>query len=147
LGLPGYELAEGFALGDNEAPTYEDPLDLGEPAVSIALGEVHGCALLGEGTLRCWGGGNSTMEMNLGQLGYGDTVCIGDDEVPATVGPVDVGGPVASVACGTYHTCAILESGALRCWGGNQGGQLGYGHTSNLGDEPGEMPVPDVPVL
>src|SRR5690606_537516 len=37
-----------------------------------------------------------------------------------------------------YHTCALVY-GSVKCWGHNEYGQLGLGHTENIGDEPGEM--------
>ncbi len=51
---------------------------------------------------------------------------------PSLVGKLEAGGG---------HTCAILRSGALRCWGGNEYGQLGQGHTRELGeDHPYQVP-------
>ena len=43
--------------------------------------------------------------------------------------------------------CAIRQ-GELRCWGGNDSGQLGRGSQANLGDERGELPggLEDLPV-
>eukprot|EP01013_Petalomonas_cantuscygni_P013389 TRINITY_DN276_c0_g1_i4.p2 TRINITY_DN276_c0_g1~~TRINITY_DN276_c0_g1_i4.p2 ORF type:complete len:131 (-),score=14.89 TRINITY_DN276_c0_g1_i4:77-469(-) len=43
------------------------------------------------------------------------------------------------VACGIYHTCAILDDHTLKCWGRNDNGVLGYGDTTYRGDDPGEM--------
>jgi cysteine-rich repeat protein len=43
------------------------------------------------------------------------------------------------------HTCAIRD-GALRCWGSNAYGQLGYGHASSVGNEPSDLPPSDVPL-
>jgi hypothetical protein len=37
------------------------------------------------------------------------------------------GEPVAQLALGAYHTCALVESGRVACWGDNQRGQLGQG--------------------
>ena len=34
---------------------------------------------------------------------------------------------VRQIAAGANHTCALLDSGAIRCWGGNDQGQLGDG--------------------
>ncbi|HWJ56743.1 MAG TPA: hypothetical protein VNR90_10985, partial [Vicinamibacterales bacterium] len=35
--------------------------------------------------------------------------------------------PVADLAAGQTHTCALLSSGGVRCWGGDANGQLGDG--------------------
>jgi alpha-tubulin suppressor-like RCC1 family protein len=44
--------------------------------------------------------------------------------------PVDVvglAGAAIGVAAGSEHTCAILTTGALACWGDNHDGELGDG--------------------
>ena len=48
---------------------------------------------------------------------------------------VDVGGTVVQLTAGDEHTCALLDSGAVRCWGSGFLGQLGYGNTSTIGDD------------
>jgi len=32
---------------------------------------------------------------------------------------------VFQISTGREHTCAVLDSGAVMCWGGNDNGQLG----------------------
>ena len=32
-----------------------------------------------------------------------------------------------------YSTCAILDSGLVKCWGYNSNGQLGIGNTNHIG--------------
>ena len=74
-------------IGDNETPGSVGPVDLGagRTAVAITRRRVHTCAILDNGTVRCWGLGDD------GQLGYGNTDDIGDNETPGSVGPVDLG--------------------------------------------------------
>jgi hypothetical protein len=90
---------------------------------SLLAGEGHTCVLLGTGAPRCWGRNDS------GQLGYGHTLPLGDDEPLSTVGTVPLAESGLQLAVGGHHTCALLEGGVVRCWGRNDFGQLGYGHT------------------
>ncbi|HWB69799.1 MAG TPA: hypothetical protein VG518_07460, partial [Solirubrobacterales bacterium] len=117
-------------IGDNETPAAAGAVNLGgRSAVAISAGGMHTCALLDNGTVRCWG-------FNAwGQLGYGNTTQIGDNETPAAAGPVELGGRSAvAISAGVYHTCALLDDGTVRCWGRGESGVLGYGNTSNIGD-------------
>ncbi|TPV93617.1 MAG: hypothetical protein B7733_19730 [Myxococcales bacterium FL481] len=50
-------------------------------------------------------------------------------------GPADV----ASVSAGYRHTCAVLNSGELKCFGSNDKGELGQGDTQPRGHHVGEM--------
>ena len=52
--------------------------------------------------------------------------------------------PVAKVFAGASNTCAILENGDARCWGNNEWGQLGLGHTEHIGDD--ELPASQPPI-
>src|SRR5262245_51989945 len=111
-------------------PASAPPVNLGRGAVAITAGTSHTCAILDDGSVRCWGNGSD------GRLGYGNTQSVGDDEVPAPVAPVDLGpGRTArAIAAGDFHTCAILDDGSMRCWGFGASGQLGNGGTANVGD-------------
>jgi alpha-tubulin suppressor-like RCC1 family protein len=125
------------AVGDDEAPASVAVVDIGaSTVVDLATSSAHTCALLSVpgGEVRCWGAGGS------GRLGYGNTDTVGDNETPGSVGPVDVGGAVAKVSAGAFHTCVLLTSGGVRCWGAGDSGRLGYGNTNNVGD--GEGPTP-----
>ncbi len=108
--------------------------------VQIAAGDSHTCALLNTGAIRCWGFGN------YGRLGYGNTNKIGDNETPASAGDVTVGGKVTQIDTGPDHTCVLLDTGAVRCWGAGSGGQLGYGNTNNIGDDETPASAGDVNV-
>lgn len=72
------------------------------------------------------------------ELGYGNTHNIGDDELPNSVGTVSVGEPVLQIVAGRQFTCALLESGNVRCWGYGLYGELGYGNIDDVGDD--ELP-------
>ena len=121
------------SIGNNETPGSAGPVHLGagRTAVAISAGWYHTCVILDNGRVRCWGDAGS------GQLGYGNTEDIGDDETPDSVAPVDLGPDRTAVAisAGKWHTCAILDNGRVRCWGLGHHGVLGYGNTETIGDD------------
>lgn len=138
-GKLGYGSTE--SIGDDETPASAGNVALGGKAVAITAGDEHTCALLASGDVRCWGRGAS------GQLGYGSTADIGDDETPvAGVGDVAVGGNATAITAGHFHTCALLVSGAVRCWGYGGYGQLGHGDKTAIGDDEPPSAAGDVPV-
>ena len=109
------QLGDGSFL-DRRMPT---PVDLGWGASveAVTAGFSHSCALLDTGSIKCWGGND------FGQLGDGSTV---SHPVPVSVN-LGWSVQVQSVAAGDSHTCAVLVGGGVRCWGGNDLGQLGDG--------------------
>jgi alpha-tubulin suppressor-like RCC1 family protein len=127
-------------IGGSETPKSVGSVDVGGNVVQISAATLHTCALLDTGKVRCWGSGDS------GKLGYGNTNNIGDDETPATAGDVEVGGIVVQVVASGTHTCALLDTGKVRCWGSNSDGQLGYGNTNNIGDDETPASAGDVDV-
>ncbi len=103
-----------------------------EGVISFSAGHAHTCAVSFEGRVRCFG------DNEYGQLGVGSTDTIGDDETPLEAG-LDVDLPrVTQVAAGGRHTCAVTTEHELYCWGANESGQLGLGHTKTWGDAPDE---------
>lgn len=139
LGSAG-QLGQGTtaSIGDDELPSAASPLELDGTAVQLALGYYHSCARFDDGAVRCWG------DAQFGQLGYGNTEDIGDDEPAGAGGNVDLGGPAVALVAGYFHTCALLEGGAARCWGAGADGQLGLGNTDVIGDD--EVPSAIGPV-
>ncbi len=127
-------------IGDNELPYTAGNLQLGDGVVQLAAGAAHTCALLRSGYVRCWGRNNH------GQLGYGHVQSVGDDEPLLSQSYVNLGARAVRLAAGYWYTCALLTTGKVRCWGLNDYGQLGYGHTQNVGDDEGLWDVSDVQV-
>ena len=129
-GALGYGNAN--TIGDNDTPGLVDPVQLGtgRSATALSAGAYHTCALLDNGTVRCWGFGAN------GRLGYGDTDTIGDNETPASTGPVNlgVGRTAKAISAGGAHACAVLDDDSVRCWGFGLDGRLGYGSTDTIGD-------------
>lgn len=109
----------GSAGGAKNVPTLVTGLTANY--VSISTGQDHACALHASGELKCWGGNAA------GQLGDGSTT---GSTTPVTVAAL--GNDVAAVTAGYGWTCAITKStGAAKCWGGNNVGQLGNNSTTN----------------
>lgn len=111
-------------------------LGAGRTATALALGLQHTCALLDNGSVKCWG--NNAF----GQLGQGNTAnkgaSPGDMDALAAVN-LGTGRTAVAITAGQYHTCALLDTGDVKCWGQNMYGQLGLGDTANRGDGAGEM--------
>ncbi|HMJ12246.1 MAG TPA: hypothetical protein VK524_12565, partial [Polyangiaceae bacterium] len=109
-------------IGDDDAAGAGGDVNVGGSVVQIAAGNEHTCAVLSNGRLRCWGNNYYS------QLGHPGPDPIGDDETPASAGDVPIDGVVQKVAAGGGHTCVLLASGSVRCWGDGEWGQLGYGN-------------------
>ena len=126
LGQLGYEAdypVPADAEEHERAPELEaTPVEvcLERPAVDLALGGAHSCALLDDGTVHCWGSANH------GKLGNGHYVK--DRVAPA---PVEGLRDVVDIDSRHMHTCAVTEAGRLYCWGLNYNGQLGIGNAED----------------
>ncbi|MBF0286971.1 MAG: hypothetical protein HQM14_04065 [SAR324 cluster bacterium] len=83
-------------------------------AIQIDVGEFHSCALLNNGTMKCWGLGRD------GQLGNRISVETQATPVVAT----DISNVVQIIAGGAY-TCALLQNRDIMGWGWAYSGQLG----------------------
>ncbi len=90
------------------------------PAEAVSAGSAYVCAIIPGGDVKCFGQNDN------GNLGDGTKVSsYTGDAVTALIS-----GKATSVSTGHYHTCVILDSGALECMGYNNYGQLGTGSTT-----------------
>lgn len=85
---------------------------------AIDAGASHTCALVTDGTARCWGNNGS------GRLGDGTTT---NRHKPAKVSGLT---GATAISAGGAHTCALLLGGTVKCWGSNSHGQIGDSSTT-----------------
>ena len=115
---------------DNPNPAPADVEGLTSGVIAIAVGANHTCALTGTGGVKCWGynaNGQLGNSMNFGTFN--------PNPAPADVDGLTSG--VVAIAAGYNHTCALIGTGRVKCWGWNMYGQLG-----NLSNTGTEDPVP-----
>ncbi len=93
-------------------------VNAGPPVKAVSAGGYHTCALLTDGTVRCWGYGQG------GVLGNGTQA---NQTAPTPV--VGLSGAERIFAAYT-DSCAQLGDGTMLCWGFNKNGQLGDGTTT-----------------
>jgi alpha-tubulin suppressor-like RCC1 family protein len=109
-------------------------LGTGRTAVAISTGEFHTCALLDNGKVKCWG------ENAAGDLGLGDSFSRGlqasdmGDNLPEV--DLGTGRTAIAISLGQVSSCAILDTGEVKCWGQFFG--LGE-YPSQRGSGPGQM--------
>jgi len=109
-------------LGDPSLAAHHAPSKLAVDALSIAAGLSHTCWLAEGGAVDCIGDNTSS------QLGADqDAISSSTDPVSALAG----GAAAVALGAGAFHTCAVMQDGSLRCWGGNDDGQIGDGSFDN----------------
>ena len=114
------------ARAANYLTTPVDVTGLTSGVQAISAGGDHTCALLTDGSARCWGlnnygqaGNNTSGNAWLGPV----HVCASGSGFGCTGGtPLT---DIARISAGGLHTCAVTTGGALKCWGSNYNGQLG----------------------
>ncbi len=102
-----------------------EPVLSGATVKGLTVGGKHSCALLGDGSVGCWGGND------FGQLGDGTQRA---SRAPAIVRAIP---QAVEVRAGNNHTCARLYNDTVACWGDNRAHQL-----ANGGATPSSTPVP-----
>ncbi|ELR24272.1 BTB/POZ domain containing protein [Acanthamoeba castellanii str. Neff] len=95
----------------------------GFKVVQIACGESHSVALTDAGTVYTWGNGLS------GQLGHCNESSVNRPQLVQAC----LGMKVLYIACGSYHTVALIDTGDVVVWGSNEESQLGIEGESGQG--------------
>ena len=110
------QLGLGFlnATGFYNAPM--PVVNLPSPAIHVAAGGYHTCALLHDGAVMCWGSCQQT------QIGDNTAACGAAQgrPSPAQVHGLGSGSGVVRIAAGRLHSCALMSNGTAMCWGGEQ---------------------------
>src|SRR5690606_35636581 len=109
------------ALGDGLRKHRAAPVDavgLAGDIAGLSAGNGHTCVVTEEGGVKCWGSND------YGGLGDGTSKY---DPYPRPVFVQGLASDVSAVGAGAVHTCAIISTGGVKCWGDNFAGQLGDG--------------------
>ena len=109
-------------LGNNNTADFNSPQEVSsfpgnQDAVSVAVGRLHGCVLLSDQNMSCWG------DNVVGQLGNNNTT---NSTTPVLVQSVNGAAKPVALSLNGYHTCALMDDGNSACWG--------YGLLGTLGD-------------
>lgn len=101
-------------------------------AVQISAGLFnHTCARLDDGTAKCWGR-NTNAKLGNGKSSDEDLA----EFVLDDTGTQNLGG-IEHIEAGNAHSCALLQTGQIVCWGRNNNGQIGDGSQTDA-----EVPTP-----
>ena len=114
-------------LGDGNEEYSDIPVEVRgiANATEVTAGGGHSCALLSTSHIDCWGQNRFG-----GQLGDGSEE---NSDVPVEVRGVS---DATGVTAGYGHSCALLSTGHIDCWGENGVGELGDGS-----EEGSDIPV------
>ena len=98
------QLGSGVA-GNSNAPV--DVIGLSSGVRAIRAGQLHYCAILDTGSMKCWGRNSE------GQLGTGATS--GNRNTP--IASAIATGTIVDVSAYLYFTCVLNSEGVVRCFG------------------------------
>ena len=101
----------------------------GNTFASVAMGGYHGCAIKTDNTIACWGDNHFRQST----VGGGKCSPSYAESTPNRICPEPATGPFGlhaiDISAGKFHTCAVLTTRIIECWGlnvdmnGNPAGQ------------------------
>ena len=158
LGHVSYYCAvvEGTITCGRGFPGYEYYLEarvvLQDDWQKVDIEELHACALADDGRVACWGDSDGIAGLGLGPSYDPEPQNLVEADPSSQV--VELDAPAIDVCAGGDFSCAVLDDGRVRCWGGNAGGQSSgmivppdwgpYGDP--IGDDEVPLDVPPVDV-
>lgn len=152
----------GYAFATYGDSIWQTPgkVNLGDVSlVQVSAATTHTCALDDEGFVRCWGSDDDGALGYPGVTAVGfdrepvldyELMGVSSDGGMGDAGPVTPGLPLGAVDLGDFdgtpgpdaairvevmggYSCAIMESGGLRCWGESSAGLVGYPEVDYIG--------------
>jgi alpha-tubulin suppressor-like RCC1 family protein len=128
----GHNLDGELGIGSYDEVLSPPGRDVLSNVKQVVAGNLFTCALTSAGGVRCWGYNSH------GEIGD-DTELFVDRLSPAAT---DILGGVAALGAGSSHVCAGMIGGGVRCWGGNEAGQLGDDMSPSWAITPPTMDTP-----
>ncbi len=133
-------------LGQDDGLDYSSPpaaIDLGGKATAVSAGPANTtCALLADGSGKCWGiADHGSLSVAISDdkgaaAGSAGAVVIGDYKGPnapqgemALLPPLNFGPGLTAkqIGAGFVSSCALLSNNTVKCWGSSESGELGLG--------------------
>ena len=97
----------------------------------VSVGYGHACALIKNGTIKCWGDGNygqMGLDLNVGHHHYNEGNL---DTLPVV--NLGTGRTAVALETGKEYTCAVLDDNTVVCWGRAKNGAKGLGDNQHYG--------------
>lgn len=98
--------SESLASTSASSPMPEPPTP--PRAIKIGAGTNHACAVMSDGTAKCWG------DNTYGQLGDGTAIYSSTVATPVAVSGLN---NAIDISAGGAHTCVLTAGGGVKCWG------------------------------
>ena len=108
------QIGNNAVLLSNGTPVYVSSVPVYFTVAHLEIGNTHSCAISAVGVAWCWG------QFANGRLG---TTGLSNAVTPSAT--ASLGSTASEVAAGGAHTCALLTTGSVTCFGNNNMGQLG----------------------